>query len=402
MIRHLLKLAWNRKRAHGLLIFEILISFLVVFGVAALGRHFGGNALRPLGFDGANVWIVEIGRDWDWQDGALQARQAETFRTLLREVRELPEVVAAAGASAVPYDGSTTTGVRELRDGASVEFHMSVVTDGFFDALGVPFVAGRAFVAADEALAHTSAVIDRDAARALFGDADPLGQRPPFATQAEGDPELRIVGVVDDYRKDGELSGPTNFVFLHMDPAALGPDSFDKLVLRLSAPPPSGFEEELLRRLRALAPDWSFDMHPLAALREKRLRAAVAPLVSLGVIALFLLLMVALGLVGVMWQNVTQRTREIGLRRASGASAGAIRRQVVGEMLLLAGFGVVLGAAIVAQLPILGWFAGLDAATLVESFAFSAALIAGLTLLCGVYPSRLATAIHPAEALHHE
>jgi putative ABC transport system permease protein len=120
------------------------------------------------------------------------------------------------------------------------------------------------------------------------------------------------------------------------------------------------------------------------------------------VIATFLLLMVALGLVGVMWQNVTQRTREIGLRRATGASAGAIRRQVVGEMLLMAGFGVVAGAAVVAQLPILGWFAGLGGGTLVLALLVAAALVAGLTIACGIYPSRLATAVRPAEALHHE
>jgi putative ABC transport system permease protein len=187
-----------------------------------------------------------------------------------------------------------------------------------------------------------------------------------------------------------------------MNPERPGPDSFNQLVLRLASAPPAGFEEELLHRLRELAPDWSFDLHPLGARRERRLLAVIGPLVALGVIATFLLLMVALGLVGVMWQNVTQRTREIGLRRAIGASAGAIRRQVLGEMLVLTGFGVVAGAAVVAQLPILGWFGGLTGRTLGLGLLLSAALVAGLTLLCGIYPSRLATAVHPAEALHHD
>jgi putative ABC transport system permease protein len=402
MIRHLLKLAWNRKRAHGLLILEILVSFLVVFAVAAAGLHFGGAALRPLGFDPTNVWVVEIGRERSREDAALQSSQAQTFRTLLRDLRARPEVVAAAGASAVAYDGSTTTAVRGLADGTPVEFNMSGVTDGFFDVMAIPLVAGRGFVPEDEALDHDGVVIDRELARALFGDADPIGQRSPFGESDAGEPELRVVGLIDDYRKDGELSGPTNFAFLHMDPERLGPDSFDNLVLRLSGSPPAGFEEELLHRLRALAPDWSFDLRPLTALRERRLLTVIGPLVALGVIATFLLLMVALGLVGVMWQNVTQRTREIGLRRAIGASAGAIRRQVLGEMLVLTGFGVVAGAAVVAQLPILGWFAGLTGGTLLLGLLLAAALVAGLTLACGIYPSRLATAVHPAEALHHE
>jgi len=140
----------------------------------------------------------------------------------------------------------------------------------------------------------------------------------------------------------------------------------------------------------------------MADVRSARLRGQLAPLSTCVAVAIFLLLMVALGLVGVMWQNVTQRTREIGLRRATGASASAIRRQVLLEMLLMAGFGVAIGATVVLQLPILGWFPVLDGGLVGSGLLAATLLIAALTVLCGVYPSRLATAVHPAEALHYE
>jgi putative ABC transport system permease protein len=143
-------------------------------------------------------------------------------------------------------------------------------------------------------------------------------------------------------------------------------------------------------------------MRALEDMRATSLRGQIVPLLTMAVVAGFLLLMVALGLVGVMWQNVTQRTREIGLRRATGASAAAIRRQVLAEMLLLAGFGVVCGVLVIVQLPVLGWFPVLGGGLIGQGLVAAAALIAALTLLCGIVPSRLATAVHPAEALHYD
>ena len=69
--------------------------------------------------------------------------------------------------------------------------------------------------------------------------------------------------------------------------------------------------------------------------------------------AFFLLLMVGLGLIGVLWQNLLQRTREIGLRRAAGASRAEVHRQVLMEQMLLTTLGVLLGTMLVAQIPIL-------------------------------------------------
>jgi putative ABC transport system permease protein len=246
-------------------------------------------------------------------------------------------------------------------------------------------------------------VIDRDLARAWFGSEDPIGRNPPWGGDggAEESRRYKVVGLIDDYRKDGELAGQTNFMHRRLDLEDPG-WPFEKIVFRLAGPPPAGFDEGLLARLQRLAPAWSFDLHAMEDVRASRLRGQLIPLVTLGVLAGFLLLMVGLGLVGVMWQNVTQRTREIGLRRATGASAAAIRRQVLGEMLLLAGFGVACGVIVIVQLPVLGWFPVLGGGLIGSGLVAAAALIAALTLLCGVVPSRLATAVHPAEALHYE
>jgi len=119
-------------------------------------------------------------------------------------------------------------------------------------------------------------------------------------------------------------------------------------------------------------------------------------------VAGFLLVMVAMGLLGVLWQTVTQRTQEIGLRRAKGASVGAIKRQILAEILVMTTFGVAVGAALAAQVVFFNPFPWIDARVYVAGLALAAAAIYLLTTFCGWYPARLATRVEPAEALRYE
>ena len=152
-------------------------------------------------------------------------------------------------------------------------------------------------------------------------------------------------------------------------------------------------------------------MQPVAQQRHDMLRQFATPLIAIAIIAGFLLLMVALGLTGVVWQSVTQRTREFGLRRAHGATMGNVRRQVLGELTVMSTLALLAAVLLVVQLPFLPidlheYYLlarmAIDRGVFVASIALSVAAIYLLTLLCGWYPSRLATRIQPAEALHYE
>jgi putative ABC transport system permease protein len=103
-----------------------------------------------------------------------------------------------------------------------------------------------------------------------------------------------------------------------------------------------------------------------------------------------------------LWLMVTQRTREIGLRRAKGATAGDIRRQVVGEVMVLTAIGVVAGLVVTAQLPLLDVFPSVPWPVYAAGVAVAAVAVLGLAGLCAWVPSRLAASVVPAEALRYE
>ncbi len=174
------------------------------------------------------------------------------------------------------------------------------------------------------------------------------------------------------------------------------------IMVRVRPGTPAVFEQALIERMQRIAPDRSFRARPMAQTRDEALRFRLAPLVAGGIVALFLISMVALGLTGVLWQNVTKRTREIGVRRAMGASGKQVNRQILLEVMLLTTIALIVGSVIVLQLPILGAFTIVTPAAFSSGFALALATIYALTVLCGLYPSWLASRLQPADALRYE
>lgn len=401
MTRHLFKLVWNRKRTNALIILEIFFSFLVVCLVATMGVYFWDNYRRPLGFSYQDVWRITVDTNAPEKDSdAMAAGRLKTFARLLREVEALEPVEAAAGSLVSPYDQGGWTSNMEI-EGKPVEMEANVATAGFADVLKLELVAGRWFEEADEARAWTPTVIDQDLARAAYGDENPIGRQFGGGGRGSEKPN-RIVGVVREFRKGGEFSAQGNFMFQFL---SLEKPSFFKpqvLLVRVRPGTPAAFEEDLTRLLQGVAPEWSFQVQPLTQARESTFRLFLTPLVAGGIVAFFLLLMVGLGLIGVLWQNLLQRTRELGLRRAAGASRSAVHRQVLWEQAILTSLGVLLGVVVVIQIPILDLIGFIRPEVFAAGLGVSMAAIYLLAVLCALYPSVMASRLHPAEALRYE
>jgi len=398
MIAHLFKLVWNRKRSNLLIVTEILLSFLVVFSLAATGLYLGQRFREPLGYDYRDVWDISVARNTGHDWGPWTAADAATFRRLLETLESMEQVVAVAGSDTGPYKGSRSLNGWKYRQ-RDVISETSRATPRMTEVLGLELVEGRWLRDEDSALDWTPVVIDRDLAQELLGDEDPLGKR---ITEREEDGDLRVVGVVREYRRAGEFERSQPHMFQPADLESDGGLSLDTLLVRLVPGVPADFEQPMLEALRAQAREWSFTVEHLETARERYLRHMLLPLAVVGLVAFFLLVMVVLGLTGVMWQNVTRRTREIGLRRAAGARRADIHRQIVGEVMVTASLGIAVGSLIAIQVPLLGPFAFVPYAVVLPALVGSAAAILGLAALCGLYPGWSAARIRPAEALHYE
>ena len=429
MIRHLLKLVWHRKRANALIMTEIFLSFLIVFAVATIAISLYARWRAPLGFQWQNVWAMEVEvtavehraeglrmtAETTGEEKSHAQKTADAVDRLLREIRTFPEVESAAADTMPAYMPRTWTTQLGYK-GHQVPVYADVASDDFARVMNLKVLEGRWFTDDDEAQNYQAIVLDSDAAHALFGSQNPVGQKLP-AKEFNEDPSLpndfRVVGVVAPYRKFGEFTKRNlKMVFFRVPNIApkspsthgnfsIGPES-NQILIRVRPGTRASFEADLSDRLRPAASGITYRIRRMDAMRKTMLQTSVAPVIALSVVALFLILMVALGLTGVLWQTVTRRTREIGLRRAVGASGAGVRAQVIGEVAVLVTLAVILATIVIVQLPLLGAFRLTTPGEVMLGFIAALAGIYGITLLCGAYPSWLASTVDPAEALRYE
>jgi putative ABC transport system permease protein len=402
MFRHLLKLTWKRKSRNLMLSLEILLAFAIVFAVVAFGLRYLQLYRMPLGFDATDVWSVTV------QAGDDRTKRFDdaVYDSLRRGLAELPEVKGVGFASFEPFAMSTiSSGMRRnggATGGKKVYNEMMDADDGIGGVLGLQLAEGRWFTPLDNGGAQRPAVINRRMADALFPGERALGQQFNDGDGRQPGTGYRVVGVVGDFRAKGELAAPVNFVFTRFEPGKNDRDA-RTILLKVKPGTTRDFERRLNARLKLIRNDWSYQIEPLSSTRASMMKSRIIPLIVVGVIAAFMLLMVAFGLFGALWQNTTQRIPEIGLRRAVGASAAEIYRQIVAEQFMLSSIAIVLALLLLVQLPLTGALGdNLNWRVFIGAAMLSMAVIYLLSLLCAVYPGWRASRLSPTEALHYE
>ena len=398
MFRHLLKLIWKRKSRNMMLSLEILLAFVILFAIAAFGLRSLQLYRLPTGFVGDDVWSVSIIGSGEWGT-KLPTGTYDQFR---RGLLALPGARTVAFANSAPFSDSNSRTSLKDKDGRTVQTEIIECGDDFFTLLGIKLEKGRGFDATDDGAAETPVVINRRLAREMFGSTDVLGKQfDETESGATRRSTKRVVGLIDDYRKKGEFGAPGNVTIARHSPTE--DEGIRTILIKMAPGTPRLFEETLNRQLKSINNTWSYRIAPLSALRTSAMQGTVTPLIIFSIIAMFLLLMVAFGLFGVLWQNTTSRIPEIGLRRAIGANASDIYRQIIAEQFLLSSVAMLVALLLLVQLPITGalgellnWQVFLGAA------GVSMAAIYLLSLLCSVYPGWRASRLSPTQALHYE
>ena len=395
MIRHLFTLIWNRRRANFLLITEIFLAFVVLFVVGSLLVYHARNYRTPLGFGYEQVWRLNLDPGTQPHAGRLA-----TGRQVMARLRAMPEVVAVGRTSSnTPFSGSTNgsdVGIGKERKNSVESVSGHRMEDDLREVLGLELVAGRWFDKRDDAANLRPAVISRDLGEALFPGQSALGK-----TVGRNEEEYRVVGLFERFRADGALAETRPTILMRISPQDTSLNDASAVLLRVRPGAGAALERQMNREILAIAKGWSVGITTMSEQRAAQLKRTLTPIVALVIVCLFLIGNVALGLFGVLWQTIQQRRAEIGVRRAMGATAGAISAQVVGEILVVTTFGLLLGLLVAVQFPLLGVL-GVPGGVYATAMALATGVLYALTIGCALYPSWLAAGIQPAVALREE
>jgi putative ABC transport system permease protein len=417
VIRHLFKLIWNRKRANALVIGEIFVCFLVLFAVTTLSLYSWTNYQKPLGFAYEDVFSVEVGFPETRGDGGQSSLTGaaaaavpptenpyeDRQRAILALMKSDPAVLDAAWASPLPFSHSNEQRSYTFRK-RDIHYSMARCTDEYRNVMGIEITRGRWFGPEDDGGGYEPMVISESLARHAFGDEDPIGKSITADKGTDGDNEIerRAVGVMSAFKQEGEMETEEYYVLNRVAWQSRSMRRMGSMALRMKPGADATVEARLSRTLQAAAPDWSFKVEPMVMGAAFNRRLFMAP-IGVGVmVALFLILMVALGLSGVLWQSVTTRIREIGVRRALGASGVDVKRQVIGELMVMSTIAMLGGIAVVLQFPFLDLLGPVPRSVFFAGLSLTIVALYGLALVCGLHPARLATTVHPAEALRYE
>ncbi len=390
----------------GLVAAQLALTFVLLAGTSVLLRSlWSARALDP-GFDADHVAAVtlDVGMRGGYDAGAGRA----FYRDLLSAARALPGVTAVGLASELPvadFQSNHTPlapGEKTDRDAPPpAPVLSSPAGAGYFDAIGLPLVSGRTFVAGDYGEdAERVVVINQALAKRFFGDADPVGRVLPFAADPDWDAPTRVVGVAAD-SKNRSLRAPSWAQYWY--PWGREYRGGMTLVARTAGDPRplvAGLTE-LVQRIDPGMP--VLRAAPLRELVGGTLRDTRMLSSLIAIFGALALVLAAVGLYGVMAYTVARRTREMGVRIAMGATRRVVLLMVLRQGLRLVVIGLALGIPLaLAGLRLLesSLFQVSPADPL--SLAAGAAVLVLVATAAAVIPARRATRVEPAAALREE
>jgi predicted permease len=390
-----------------LVVSEIAFACVLLVGAGLLIRSFVRVLDVDLGFHPESAAAMRVDPDRRY---STQSQQNSYFDEVLRRVRDVPGVQGAGLTDALPLGRNRTWGAaakgQVYPPGQFPSAFVRMASDGYVRAMGIPLREGRDFTERDTAGTDPVIVINETMARRLFPGRSAIGE---FILRSCGAPERRIVGVVGDVRHLALEQGAGMEMYLPMRQCR-DITSVD-LVVR-TALPPAGLASSVRAALKPIEPNLAGnDFRTLQTLVDKSVSPRRFVVWLLGGFAFFALVLASLGIYAVISYSVSQRTQEIGIRMALGASAGHLQARIILQTLGLAAIGMVLGGG--ASWALARAFRGLlycgapSSATSGEevtstdpvTFAGMLVILTTVAAVAGYLPARRASRIDPMTAL---
>jgi len=389
---------------NGLVISELALSFVLLVGAGLAIRSFIQVQQIDPGLKADRLITMTLNAPGiRYPD---QNRIVAFYKNIIDSVTAAPSVESAAVSSALPLGGGGLyLGRSFLIEGqpeppATSDFSGSwnVVSPGYFTTTGIRFLRGRDFDQRDRADASKVIVINSTMAGRMFGDDDPLGRR--IRSWRDENQLREIVGVVEDVRYLGRDDNLRGLVYV---PHAQDPWRSMALSVRTQNDP-AGMASSIRNQIAAVDKELAVaNIETMTTILNRSVaprRAVMILLVSFGILAAVL---AVIGIYGVLSHTVANRSQEIGVRIALGASSSDVLRLVIGQgaKLTLIGVGLGAGAAFALTRLMASLLYGVSATDVLTFIAVSL-LLAGVALGACFVPARRAARVDPMVALRYE
>jgi predicted permease len=383
---------------NALVVSEIAFACVLLVGAGLLLRSFVRVLDVDLGFRPSNAITLRVDPDAQYET---REKRLAYIDEVLRRVRELRGVEAAGITDALPLGRNRSWGIRAkgvtYERGSYPSVFPRMVSDGYFAAMGIPLKAGRDISPQDTPAGEKVIVVNETLARTLWPGQDPIGK---FVTNTCGF-ERKVVGVVGDVRHLALEQRSGNEMYIPLRQCSDLP-STDLVVRSSQATAP--LVAAVRDTLTPLAPNLPANtVRTIQQLVDRSVSPRRFVVLMLGGFAAFALILASLGIYALISYSVNQRTQEIGIRMALGASARDVQARIVLQTLRLAAAGLAIGA--VASWAIARSLGGLlFGVTASDPVTFLGMLLV-LTIvatLAGYLPARRASRIDPLVALRAE
>jgi predicted permease len=388
-------------RRHGrlrstLVISEVALACVLLIGAGLLLRSFMHVLDIDLGFQPSTAAAIQV----DYDRNAKLDKSNSTFQEMIKRVSALPGVEGAGISDNLPLERNRGWGGPRLKGktylpGEVKSAFVYIVSPGYIPAMGMR-LRGRDFTWQDSQTGDSTVILNQTAANNLLPGEDPIGR-----VVLIGNSQARIIGIVADVHETNVEGEPGGQMYLPIMRSEWGPAGA-YLVLRTKLPPDQ-LAAPVLRTLRDLNPNQpATEFRPIQQIVDHAVspRRFFAILVS--VFALLGLFLAALGIYGVISYSVTQRTQEIGIRMALGATLGRVQLDVIRATLELALTGIAIGT--IASFAVSQLIASLlfgTTATDPLTFLVMVLVLGAIALVAGYIPARRASRINPMVALRN-
>jgi putative ABC transport system permease protein len=401
-LTHGVRVAGGQSRLRSaLVVAQVAVTLLLLVGAGLMVRSLWQLLHVPLGFEANHVLTARMTLPRTRYPDA--GRVAAFQHHVLERLRSSPGVQAAGATAYLPLSGDdngwafTIEGRPPLPTGVFIAAKYRAVSDGYFEALGMPIRRGRGIALSDHQDATFVVVINEAMARQFWRDENPVGQRLRFAKQMR-----EIIGVVGDVRHEGLDGSPKAEMYV---PIAQAPnvEGAARLVVRTAGEPTA--VAAAMRTIVAEA-DSAVPLDMMRTMNEWVAASAGQPrfrAVLLAALSGLALVIAIVGVYGVTSYAVVQRTRELGICLAVGAAPRDVLRLVLGRSLLLIGAGIGFGllAAIALTRLMADLLYGITPLD-VTTFAGVTLLLFVVAFVASYVPARRATRIDPVSALRCE